>query len=41
MNGKSTRRLNECIDALVDLLDHTEEEHDEVVEQPDTDSDTE
>jgi hypothetical protein len=26
MNGKSTRRLNECLDALTDLLDDDREE---------------
>ena len=32
-NGKSTRRLSKCIEALTDLLDH-EEHHEEAAEQP-------
>jgi len=35
MNGKSTKRLSQCIEALEDLLDANDEtQHDEVSEQP-------
>ena len=41
MNGKSSKRLSECIDVLTDLLDDNEAQNEEVVEQPDTMPDTE
>lgn len=34
MNGKSTKRLTQCINALSDLLDANNEVQHEVVEQP-------
>lgn len=36
MNGKSTKRLSDCIEALSDLLDRNDEVQHEVVEEPDT-----
>ena len=35
MNGRSTRRLDACIDALTDILDEREEQS-EVAQDPDT-----
>jgi len=37
MNGRSTRRLDACIDALTDILDE-KDEHNEVAQDPDTDT---
>ena len=34
MNGKSTKRLSQCIDALSELLDSDEVQHEQVVEEP-------
>jgi hypothetical protein len=36
MNGRSTKRLSQCIDALSDLLDDEEVRHEQVVKEPNT-----
>jgi len=42
MNGKSTKRLTQCIDALSELLDDNDEvQHEAVVDQPTPLRDTE
>lgn len=40
MNGKSTKRLSQCIDALSELLDSDEVQNEEVAENPNTLRDT-
>lgn len=40
MNGKSTKRLSDCIEALSDLLDANDEAQHEVAKEPDTLRDT-
>ena len=40
MNGKSTKRLTQCIDALSELLDENDEVQHEVAEEPNTLRDT-
>jgi hypothetical protein len=41
MNGRSTRRLSQSIDALTSLLDAHEEKDVEVIEEPETSGDSE